>query len=598
MSDSGSQSWQTFAQGHASTPLYVGNQNPVLLDISGSIESFGLTVPTFATINVVGNTYNFGFSGQNLSVGQTTSINVGGSITYRGDLTSETLSSTIPSSEFQSVISGNSSLAGALSYDPTTGTISFIGVMSAATEGTLLNPVDGNGNAIFTGAQLATWQAGISQLYANSQSASLGDNGLALSGPGLFEITANSIDLGISGGISVLAPDAALAAITPYGANINITTVGDLDMTTTAIANESYLGGINLTVGGVLNVGGELTAFGDPSAPKGIFTTSGGDVQVSAVGDVNVEGSRIAAYDGGNITIESQNGNVNAGTGGEGYVTLNALELNPITGQLIGIPATIPGSGILATTVPHANATIGNILVETPNGSISAGLGGVVQLSFDGTDAANAVVYLLTGYELWDASGQNLLTADDLLASDNLSVNASGTQGTLQNSTGDIIGQLKYVSPNENIDSSDSGVIAQNIVAYATGEIEGLLVAFNKVTVRSTQPGPLILFGPVIQDIDPNAGDGPSPILISNGNPDVNGLDVNPTQSIAQAPTAEVAPQAATATTVASKSSDDDDDDKKKQKQIALAQKTSRVTVTLPHKNSPQAENQSSNPAL
>jgi filamentous hemagglutinin family protein len=595
VSDSGSANWQTFAQGQASTPLYLNNPNPVILDISGSIESFGLTVPTFANIIVGGSTYNFGFLGQNLSPAQTTSINVAGSITYRGDLTSQILSSIIPVAEFNDVIGSDPTLAGALTYDPSTGTLSFIGVMSAATEQSLLNPTDASGNAIFTGAQLAAWQSGVSQLYAASQNASLGDNGLALSGPGNFNITANSIDLGISGGITALAPDSALAAISPDGANINITTVGDLDMTTTAIANESYLGGINLVVGGALNVGGELTAFGDPSAPKGIFTTSGGDVQITTAGNVNIDGSRVAAYDGGNITIESLNGSVNAGTGGEGYVTLNALELNPITGQLISIPATIPGSGILATTVPHSDATIGNILVETPNGNISAGLGGVVQLSFDGSDASEAVVYLLAGYELRGPSGQGLLTADDLSASDNLTLNASGSQGVLKNSAGDTIGQLVNVSPNENIDSSDSGVIAQTIDAFATGKIEGLLVAFNAIIANSKQPAPLILFGPEIKDTDPGQDGGPSPILISDNNPDVNGIDVNPTQSIAQAPTAEVAQQAATATTVASKSSDDEDDEKKKRKQVALAQKVSRVTVTLPPRNNfPNSTNQTS----
>ena len=181
---------------------------------------------------------------------------------------------------------------------------------------------------------MTAWQATISQLYSDSQSASLGDNGLALSGPGNFNITANSIDLGISGGISVAAPDSALAAISPYGANINVTTAGNLEMTSTKIANESYLGGINLNVGGTLDVGGQLTTFGDPNAAKGIFTTSGGNISATANGDVNVDGSRIAAYDGGNLNIKSVNGDVNAGTGGEGYVTLNALEIDPTTGTI------------------------------------------------------------------------------------------------------------------------------------------------------------------------------------------------------------------------------------------------------------------------
>ena len=40
-----------------------------------------------------------------------------------------------------------------------------------------------------------------------------------------------------------------------------------------------------------------------------------GDVTVIAGGDINVNGSRIAAYDGGNVTVRSLTGNVDAGTG-------------------------------------------------------------------------------------------------------------------------------------------------------------------------------------------------------------------------------------------------------------------------------------------
>ena len=618
MSDSGSSSWTTFATGHASTPLYLNNQNPVIVDVTGSIENFGLTVPTVAWINVVGNTYNFGFQGQNLSPNQTTYIDVGqsakdylesigflnsasdgglvvgGNITYRGDLTSQTLSSAITSTQFGDIISG-AGLAGTISYDPASGTISYIGVMSAATENFLLNPEDG----ILTGNQLSAWQACISQLYTASQSASLGANGLFLAGPGSFNINANTIDLGISGGIAVLAPDAALAAISPYGANINVTTTGNLEMTTSVIADEGLLGGINLNVGGTLDVGGELTPFGDPDSPKGIFTTSGGNISVIANDDVNVEGSRIAAYDGGNITIESLNGSVNAGTGGAGYVTLSALEIDPATGELEGIPATIPGSGILATTVPGSDAQVGNILIDTPNGSITANQGGVVQLSFDGANASQAVVYLLAGYQLLDAQGQNPLTATDLSAADKIVFNPVGSQyaGTLFGTTGDTIGELVNVSANENIDASGSGVIAQSIVAADTGEAKGLFVGFNNVTLNTQLSGPLVLFGHTLDFTDPD-DNGPTPILLSPSPVSVNGLDVNATAAISQAPAAEVATTADTATTVTAKTdnSSDDDDEKKKNKQVALAQKVSRVTVTLPAKNNSRSQNQNSNP--
>jgi hypothetical protein len=179
-------------------------------------------------------------------------------------------------------------------------------------------------------------------------------------------------------------------------------------MTSTKISNESLLGDVNVNVGGTLDVGGQFTTLGDPSAPKGIFTTSSGNVSVTAFGDVNVDGSRIAAYNGGNITIESLTGNVNAGAGGAGYVSLSALELDPLSGLLTSIPATIPGSGILATTVAGAHALLGNILVETPNGDISASKGGVLQISFDGTDASRATTEMLAGYELQDANGNRV----------------------------------------------------------------------------------------------------------------------------------------------------------------------------------------------
>jgi filamentous hemagglutinin family protein len=549
MSDSGSASWTTFANGHAATPLHLNDPNPVTLDISGDINSFGLTVPTFAQINVAGNTYNFGFIGQNLSPSQTTSINVAGDITYRGDLTSETLSSAISSSVFDDIISGDSALAGALRYDAASGTISFVGVMASATEQSLLNPTDANGNAIFTGAQLTAWQTTITQLYSDSQSASLGDNGLVLSGPGNFNITANSIDLGISGGISVTAPDSALAAISPYGANINVTTAGNLEMTSTKIANESLLGGINLNVGGTLDVGGQLSTFGDPDAAKGIFTTSGGNISATANGDVNVDGSRIAAYDGGNLNIKSVNGDVNAGTGGEGYVTLNALEIDPTSGQLTSIPATIPGSGILATTIVGSDAALGNITINAPDGSVNASLGGIIQIAFNGNAPQNAFVQVNAGQD----------------------INASG-----------------------------SGIIGSNIKLQAGGNINGLVIGSGSVDINSAQNVDVTAFSG--GDVSINAGGEVSGTVISGGNVDVSGDSITASliassvstsgdasgaaEGIPQSNVAQVNAQTADdANTVAGKSDDSDDDLKKKGKQIALAQKVSRVTVLLPTKN-------------
>jgi filamentous hemagglutinin family protein len=550
MSDSDSANWKTFATGHAATPLHSSDPNPVTLDISGSIESFGLTVPTFAQINVTGDTYNFGFIGQNLSPAQTTSINVTGSITYRGDLTSETLSGAISSGVFDAIIGGDSALAGELRYDTTTGTISFAGVMDSGTEQSLLNPTDADGNAIFTDVQLTAWQATITQLYADSQSASLGDNGLALSGPGNFNLTASSIDLGISGGILVFAPDSALSAISPYGANINVTTTGNLEMTSTKIANESFLGAINLNIGGTLDVGGEFTTFGDPGSPKGIFTTSGGNVSVTASGNVNVDGSRIAAYDGGNITVESQNGDVNAGAGGNGYVSFDALQLDPQSGGLDSIPATIPGSGILATTVVGSDASLGDITINAPNGSVNASLGGVIQIAFNGVDSQNSLISVTAGHDI-NANGSGIIGS-------NIKLQAGG------NINGLVVGSQSVGITGQNVDvTAFSG---GNVNIAASGEISGTVISGGNVNV---------------------SGDSITASLISES-VSASGNTSSATEGVPQSNvTKNNAETADDASTVSSKADSQDDEDKKKNKQIALAQKVSRVTVLLPSKNNP-----------
>ena len=523
MSDSSSSSYTTFASEHDNIHLNDPNPRPVYLDISGSINSFSLAVPTFANITVQGDTYNFGFKGRNLSAGQTTAINVLGAITYRGDLTSETLSIPITSSTYNSILGGNSALSGVLLYDGTSGAISFVGVMNSATEQALLNPADANGNAIFTGAQLTAWQATITQLYADSQTASLGDQGLALAGPGNFNVNADTINLGVSGGIRVIAPDSSLAAVSPYGATLNVTTLGDLTMTSTKISNESYLGGINLSVGGTLDVGDQFTTFGDPGAPKGIFTTSGGNISVTANGDVNVDGSRIAAYDGGNIRVESVNGDVNAGTGGAGYVSMNSLQLNS-SGRLTSIAATIPGSGILATTIVGSDAALGNITINAPNGSVNASLGGILQIAFNGNAPQNAFV----------------------------SVNAG-----------------------QDINATGSGIIGSNIKLQAGGNINGLVIGSSSVDINSAQNVDVTAFSG--GDVSINAGGEVSGTVISGGNVDVSGSSITASliassvstsgdasgasEGIPQSNVAKDNAQTADdASTVTSNNSDDDDD--------------------------------------
>ncbi len=73
-------------------------------------------------------------------------------------------------------------------------------------------------------------------------------------------------------------------------------------------------GNVSIHAGGDVNAGSSVFAVNILGA-RGIYTTAQGDVSVIASGDINVNGSRIATYDGGNVTVESLNGNINVGHG-------------------------------------------------------------------------------------------------------------------------------------------------------------------------------------------------------------------------------------------------------------------------------------------
>jgi hypothetical protein len=562
MSDSALTDYADFSS-HAGTPLHLSDANPVTVDVTGNIYNFNLYVPTFANVTVGGNTYNFGFTGQNLSPSQTTSVKVTGDIVYSDAVHTSTtvLNDALPAELFNPNLSGDSQTASELSYDAATGKLTFNGQMTVANLAFLLNPtvaqLDGSGNPVYdSSGNLVTvpvtlstaQQTAIKILYADSQNA----NGLALAGSGKFSVAARSIDLGVSSGITVdfpNAPDSALTAISPYGADIKVTTSGDLSMAVTKIADGGLLGNIDLNIGGQLDVGGEATAFGDPNSPKGILTTSGGNVTVNANGNVNVDGSRIAAYNGGNVNITSQNGDVNAGAGGQGYVIFQSLESNS-QGQLIALPADVPLSGILATTVPFSDAPLGNITINTPNGSVNSSQGGILQIAF-------------------------------------------GSGGGKDN--------FIDVNAGKNINSTGSGIIGYNVALKAGGDITGVVVGSQSVDINSAQNVNVTAVSG--GNVDVSASGTVSGTIIGGGDVSVSGDSIDASVrggSVATSGdtsgaslgvpasnvTTENAQVADNATTATSKTDDNSDDElNKKKKGITLAQKVSRVTVLLPKKD-------------
>ena len=281
------------------------------------------------------------------------------------------------------------------------------------------NPVSVFGNPTTPGTVAYALLSEYNQLGAIPNNATA--NGFIIGGGGTLTINARNMDLGTSAGIRSVGPlnDSALARYFLQGANINVNLTGDLDMFSTTISSLNG-GDVNVNAGGVINVGSATFAGNDQFA-RGIFTAAKSDVTVVAGGDINLNGSRIAAYDGGNVTVESLHGNIDAGNGVNGYVDVEEIYVDPVSRAILTTTVAIPGSGVLATTFPPPlpgstfpalHNTVGNILVEAPEGDISAGLGGIIQSPLNGVDSPNATVDILAGYELQDANGNRVLAKD------------------------------------------------------------------------------------------------------------------------------------------------------------------------------------------
>ncbi len=599
MSDSADTQYLTTSAftGHAPIPLHLHNPTPVTLNISGNLNNVLLSANEAAQINVRGNMVNSRFSGQNLFATDATRITVAGDILNRNEFTDVLLATAPDLSLLGQAYPPNdsyASLASQLHYDPTTKKLTFVGRMNsdqlaALTQLTIqlvdaegLPRVDADGNPVLATVSILD-TATATALYNATQDIPFNPGtGYFVGGGGEFDFTARNMDLGATLGIQSIGPvnNTAVANYFNHGANINVNLTGNLDMFSTTISSQNG-GTVNVRAGGNVNVG-STTFSGNDLIARGIFTVARSDVSVIANGDINVNGSRIAAYDGGNVTVESLHGNINAGTGGQGSVSVNEVFVDPLTHQVLTYTPTIPGSGILATTFPAAGDDtfpasrnlVGNILVEAPNGNINANQGGVVQLPLNQVDSPNAVVQVLAGYELRD-SGGNAVNAANL---------ASGT--------------AVKVSENRNIDASGSGVIGSTVKLKSTGSIIGVIFARNNIDITAQQNVSVTALAQ--GTVSASAGGSVSGTLIgvggvsaSGGNIDASLISNNGISGSTSGQKGTVAGTAADSTASAASAGNDDSksknsgsateaEDATKKKGIALAQKVSRVTVFLP----------------
>jgi hypothetical protein len=402
-----------------------------------------------------------------------------------------------------------------------------------------------------------------------------GQLGYRLGGPGQFDINAGSISLGNTYGIlscGVVDPQggygryANLASVTQGGgATVTVTVAGDLNMLTSTIA---AIGGgdVNVTsTGGSMDLGSPELFTPLRQEGFGIFTAGKGNVNITAFGDINVDGSRIATFDGGNILVESLTGNVNAGNGGATYNGVGVSYVDPVSGTAGFYAENVYGSGIVANTlinpsaVPGGATVPGNITVLTPQGDIIASLGGILQEALNGDVSAGPTITLVAG-----------------------TPPSGGSPG--------------YTG---NIDLGKSGVIGGTVNITANGNITGLVISRQNSNIQAAQnfSGAVLSGG----SADVSGGGTVSGVIVGVGGASVSGGSVSATvlsqnasvnggasqstlgSSASATSTSQSAAQQASSDSkqLASSDTDTSDDDKKKLKK-PLLRKLSRVTVLLP----------------
>jgi hypothetical protein len=376
--------------------------------------------------------------------------------------------------------------------DPDGGQLGYAGPMSSSLlsdlseQITVLKLANGepviNSNGTFeTDTVIWAPPSTIQALYTASQADPSPANaalGYRIGGPGEFNITAGQISLGNSYGIlSCGVADTTggfgrygnLASVTPEGASLNVTVNaygnttadGNLNMLTSTIA---ALGGgsVNVFAAGSIDLGMEGLSNSPRQVGFGIFTAGAGNVSVTTYGNIDIDGSRIATYDGGNIFVESYNGNVDAGSGGDSLDGVYLTYVNPNTGLAGSYTEDVFGSGIVANTLvpgtaaagyPPAGVGIasvpGNIIVETPEGNISTTEGGITQIALDGNVTAGPTITLVAGSPGYVG---NIYVGESGVVGDTVNIMASGS----------IVG-LNFSGTTPNTQSNITAVAGTNI---------------------------------------------------------------------------------------------------------------------------------------
>ncbi|MGC1456599.1 MAG: filamentous hemagglutinin family protein [Nitrospirota bacterium] len=171
------------------------------------------------------------------------------------------------------------------------------------------------------------------------------------------------------------------------------TGAGDINMTSSQISTSNAASDIFVIANGNLNLGKTaLPSASVVNTTTGITTANGGAINIFAVKDINVQESRVMTFFSrqdmvdptklyGDITVWSDQGNINAGRGSRTAVNASPPKRKQVPG-LTGVYETVftppaVGSGMRALTYGDNPPVPGNVHLFAPTGVIDAGEAGI-----------------------------------------------------------------------------------------------------------------------------------------------------------------------------------------------------------------------------
>lgn len=339
---------------------------PVKISAGGDIRNLTLYVSKQAEVSAGHDIVNLNYEGQNLAAGDVSSIRAG------NDISMPSSKSGVASGFVQGgpgaflvQAGGSIDLGSANDFTNTDGTTFFGGIQ---TIGYAYNPLlgtEGSRLILIAGYRFDTTPDKVSALFDTVRNA--GDEYSSLMADGR------------KGEASALLEKTRSATIDPFLGKPSGR--GDINMVSSQIGSLLGASDIFIVTAGSMNLGKTTLPNAAVVSPPstGIWTAGGGAINILAKQDVNVFESRIMTFRGGDITIWSDRGNINAGRGAKSAVSVKSpvKRARPDGGfDTIPTPSSV-GSGIRAVTSGENPPPPGNIHLFAPEGIIDAGEAGI-----------------------------------------------------------------------------------------------------------------------------------------------------------------------------------------------------------------------------